>query len=512
MLQNFRARSSLKRLALLLPVSLLGVMLAGCTTYNGYPTLPPDPTSTVAASSTPTQAPRPTLAEPPTATPRPSLPAVPGGLQVTKGDVLKTAFQDLLDNYFQPISSADIYEVGLRSIEVGLQKSGIDPQAKVQLPQFTDKDDANWSLFLQAYSLVLAKYQGKVTEDQLETFALSGATSSLQDCETTYYPATIAQSYFAQRTGQASIVGIGINLQSGTATNGNVHLVVRAITGSPAEKAGLKMGDQILAIDGQDLSSKTGDQVIQLLQGTRQAGSKVSLTIHRANSASTQSIDITRDTFQVPPMERATINSNIAYIRFNQFPLATQNQSGTLTNTIMTWINDFEKAGVTGYVLDLRGNSQGSITLVQNVLSYFMSGDELVYLNGSRQDQNNQHIYGPFPMPSVSNIKAINKPVSVLVDSGTSGEAEIMAYAIQHAKRGALVGDATAGCLNASSPIGLDDNSLLNITLYRAISDPQKPESIIPGVEPDQPDGLDLQQLSQGNDSQLDAAIKALTK
>jgi carboxyl-terminal processing protease len=426
--------------------------------------------------------------------------------------VLKQAFQDLTQEYFQPLASADMYEVGLRAIEIGLKQSGIDPQAKVQIPQFGDQDDANWNLFLQAYSLVLAKYQGKVTEDQLENFALSGATSSLQDCETSYYPASIAENYFNQRTGQASIVGIGINLQSGTTSNGNVHLIARTIAGSPAEKAGLQMGDQILAIDGQDLSTKTSQEVIQLLQGTRQAGSKVSLTIHRANSASTQTIDVTRDSFQVPPMEHGTINNNIGYIRFNQFPLLTQSQMTTVTGTISSWLSDFDKAGVTGYVLDLRGNSYGSIGLVQNVLSYFMSGDNLVYLNGNRQDQNNQHVYGVFPMPSVQNVKATDKPVSVVVDGGTSGEAEIMAYAIQQAKRGTIVGDATAGCVQSSSPSILDDNSLLNLTNYRAISDPNKPESIVTGVEPDQPGGLDLQQLSQGKDSQLDAAVKALTK
>lgn len=512
MLQNFFSLSPLRRLAALLPLCLMAVLLAGCTTYNGYPTVPPDPTGTAAPQTTPTQPPRPTLVAPPPATSRPSLPAVPGGVQVTKGNVIKQGFQNLIDNYFQPIASADIYEVGLRAIEIGLQQSGLDPQAKVQLPQFGDQDDANWSLFLQAYSLVLAKYQGKLTEDQLETYALSGAASSLQDCQTGYYPTSAAQTYFNQRTGQSTIVGIGINLQSGATNSGNVHLVSRAIAGGPAEKAGLKMGDQLVTIDGQDLSTKTSTEVIKLLQGTRQPGSKVSLTIHRGTSAATQTIDVTRDSFQVPPMERATVNGNIGYIRFNMFPLGTQNQTATVTKTIENWIADFEKANVVGYVLDLRGNSEGSISLVQDVLSDFISSDTLVYLNGSREDQNNQHVYGPFPVPSVTGVKPTDKPVSILVDGGTSGEAEILAYAIQKAKRGAVVGDTTAGCLNASSPVGLDDNSLLNVTLYKAISDPKKPESIVQGVEPDQPGNLDLQQLSQGKDSQLDAAVKALTK
>ncbi len=518
MLQKSHSPSHLKRLALLAVLSLLALLLVGCTTYNGYPTVAPEPTNTAAApKATPAPTPRPTLAAPPTATPRPDLPAAPSGVQSTKADILKDAFTNLISNYFQPIASADIYEVGLRAIELGLQQSGIDPKAQVLLPQFGDQDDANWTAFMQAYTLVLDKYKGKVTEDQLELFALSGATSSLQDCETNYIPQTLSDSYYSQRTGQATTVGIGINLQSGQTTSGaNAHLISRTITGGPAEKAGLKLGDQILAVDGQDLATRTSTQVIQLLQGTAKGdqaiGSKVTLTIHRSNSTQNQTIDITRNQFQVPAMEHYVLNKTAGYIRFNQFPLSSEAERTTMTTTVANWMADFEKAGVTGFVLDLRGNSNGNINLVQNILSYFMSGAELVYLNGGRLDQNKKRTYGPFAMPSNQAIKATDKPLSVLVDGGTAGEAEIFAYAIQQGKRGAVVGDSTAGCLNASSPVGLKDNSLLNITIYKAISDPKKPESIINGVEPDQQAAIDLQQLSQGKDSQLDLAVKALTK
>jgi C-terminal peptidase prc len=517
MQQKFHSAIRFNSLALVGLVILLALLLTGCETYNGYPTIPPEPTNTAAPKATPAATHRPTLASPPTDTPRPGLPPTLSGIQSQNADILKEGFTDLFNNYFQPLSSADIYEVGLRSIQAGLQQSGIDPQAQVLLPQFGEQADANWNAFLQAYTLVLDKYKDKVTEVQLEQFAFTGAARSLQDCETAYIPASQAESYINLRTGQGSIVGIGINLQSGQLTNGsNVHLVVRAIPGGPAEKAGLKLGDQILAIDGQDLSAKTSTQVIQLLQGSvtgdQAIGTKVSLTIHRANNAQPQNIEITRNSFQIPPMEHYLLNNTTGYIRFNLFPLTSQNQLATMTTTMASWLADFEKAGVSGYVLDLRGNSNGSITMVQNMLSYFMSGSELVYLSGGSTDQNNQRQYRPFPMPSNQNIKATNKPVAVLVDGGTSGEAEIFAYAIQQAKRGPIIGDSTAGCLNASTPVGLKDNSLLNITNYRAISDPAKPESIVNGVEPDQPASLDLQQLSQGTDSQLDTAVKALKK
>ena len=100
----------------------------------------------------------------------------------------------------------------------------------------------------------------------------------------------------------------------------------------------------------------------------------------------------------------------------------------------------------------------------------------------------------------------------MLVNGNTRAEAELFAYAIQHNKRGTLVGDTTAGCLAASNPSALKDNSVINLMIYRAVLDQNSPDKLVPAIEPEQKVGLDAAQLLQGHDTQLDAAVKALTK
>ncbi|HEX2916412.1 MAG TPA: S41 family peptidase [Chloroflexia bacterium] len=508
----------LKRLGIILALVIAALMLSACQVYDGYPTTTPEPTApptnTVIAAVTA----RPTLPPAPTLPPRPTLPPAPANVQLQKADIMKKGFDALLNNYFLKLDSADSYEVGLRSIQSALESAGVqNPQ--VPIPDFSGQPDANWKTFLQAFTIIFDKYKSQVSEDTLEQVALAGAASALQDCQTSYIPASVAEEYYQIRTGQQSIIGIGINLQSGTANGRNVHFVTRPIAGGPAVQAGIQNGDQILAVDGKDVSTLTSTDVVKLIQGTSSntgtsaAGSKVVLTVAHPGSNQSQDITITRASIQLPNIERQTINGNIGYIHFNRFPLTNQNDLDTASKNLGTWLQDFSKAGVKGLVLDLRGNSYGSIAMVQNYLSYFIDKQDLVYLTGVRIDQNNTPRYGSFPVPRYDTVQAnTTLPVSVIVDGSTSGEAEIFAYALQQDKRATIVGDTTNGCLSASRPIPLDDNSLMNITSYRAISDVAKPDSLVQNVVPDQKAPVDLQQLSQGKDNQLDAAIQALNK
>lgn len=506
----------LQRLAVLVVIGLLSILLAACQTYNGYPTTTPVPTDPPTQTVAPVAAPRPTLPPPPTFTPRPALPATPAGVQLKNSNLLKEGFDALLNNYFQKLNTGDIYEVGLQSIRTGLEQNGIQ-NPEVPIPNFTDKDDANWNAFLQAYTLVADKYKGQVTEDDLTKMVLSGTASSLQDCQTTYVPSTQANNFLTLRLGQFATVGLGINLQSGQTSSGaNAHFISRVVPGSPADRAGLKIGDQITSVDGQDATTKTPTEVIQLLRGNNAtAGSKLLIT-YRRGGGTDQGVEITRANVQQAPIERQTLPEGLGYLRFNSFPLMGQQDLDNYSKTLDSWMADFAKANVTGFILDLRGNQYGSIRAVQTALSRFVSGSELVYLSGmepaGQNNQNSAPKYGSFGMPSVPNVKPTDKPLVVLVDGGTAAEAEIFALAIQKAKRGTIVGGPTAGCVVASTPVNLKDQSLMNVTIYRAITDPQKADSVVENIQPEQNATMDLQALSQGIDSQLEAAKKVLKK
>ncbi len=498
-------------------VVCLAGLLSACQVYNGYPVATPEaseatPTATIAVAPV---AVLPTLPPPPTLAPRPTLPPVPAGVNPQKTAQLKDSFDKLFNGYFHKLDSRDIYEVSLRSIRSGLEKTGIQ-NPDVPIPDFGPTDTDNWNSFVQSYSLIMDKYKNQVTEDQLAGFALSGTIDSLHDCQSLYLDPNNAQAYFSQRVSQQqTLTGIGVTLQSGNQNGQNLHVVVRTIPGGPAEKAGLQTGDQVVGIDGTNLADKSQLQTIQLLQGQNSAvGSKVSLTVRRAGTSQDSKVDLNRAKIQIPFIEHGVIDGNIGYIRINRFPLtldATQLDSNT--QLLGSWLADFDKAGITSLILDLRSNSTGSIRLVQNYLSYFLKGAEMVYLAGGQSGtQGAPRKYGVLGMPSSDTITSTDKPLAVLVDGGTQAEAEIFAYTIQHNKRGTIVGDTTGGCPAASSPIALKDNSLINLTTYRLVEDPNSPDKLVSGVEPDQKAALDFQQLLQGKDNQLEAAIKVLKK
>lgn len=502
---------------LLCLVILLGIslMLSACQTYQGYPTevvqVTPAPTTT--GQSSPEV--RATIAPPPTFTPRPDLPPTPAGVKLEKIALVKEGLDALLSNYFRDLDSADVLEVALLAMQRGLEQSGIS-SPNIPLPRFGKDDTENWNLFQQAYTIILDKYKGKVSEEKLAQFILSGVSSSMQDCQTAYYPADAAENYAKVRFGIAqTLVGIGINLQTGQDNAGNnIHIITRAVSNGPAEKAGLKIGDRIAKVDGQATGNKTSTEVVQLIggsvRGTAALGTKVSLTIQRGSQE--QTVDLSRTQIAIPFIERQTLNGNIAYLRINRFPYMEQAAETSALRQFQTWVDDFNKPDVNGIVIDLRGNSYGNIGLVRTFLSYFINGQRLVFMSGAEHTQNAPANYGVVSFSSDQNILAIDKPISVIVDGATSGEAEIFAYAIQRNKRGTIVGTTTAGCANASAPVFLADKSLLNVTVYRAIANQDIEESILTSVEPDTGVDLDLQQLAQGKDTQIEAAIAELKK
>jgi carboxyl-terminal processing protease len=492
---------------------VLSALLSACQAYSGYPTVVVQATPAPTTVSNATATPRPTLAPPPTFTPRPSLPATPSGVQVQKADVLKEGYDALLRNYFRPLDSGSLYEVGLISIRTTLESIGVS-SPQVPIPAFGADANDNWNKFLAAYTIVLDKYKGQVSEDAMLGIALAGTAASLDDCNTGFYSTTEVENFLRTRAGQQSLVGIGINLQTGRDGNNNVHVVSRVVQNGPAEKAGLKLGDQLVKIDGQDTANRSPNDVVQLLlgqvRGDASVGTRLKITVRREGRE--QEIEVARARVTLPYMERSILPGNVGYLKFSQFPIFTQQQLPTAVRQLQTWLGEFQTANVSGIVIDLRGNNAGSISTIQNFLSFFVQGSELAYLSGAQPAQNNNRVFGIIPMPANSQIQATDKPISVIVDAGTSGEAEIFAHVIQRNKRGAIVGVPTAGCVNASSPVVLKDNSAMNVTTYRAVGDENAAESILAGVAPDQTEQINIQQLIQGKDSQIEAAIKALTK
>jgi carboxyl-terminal processing protease len=506
------------------------LILNACQVYNGYPTATPEPTQPpiITASPTPGKLIYPTLTPAPalpTLTPRPTLAEVAPNITSTKQATIKGAFDTIFTNFYRTINSADLYEVGLQSLQDTLKNENIR-NPKVDIPNFTGDQTKDWDLFWQSYLLTVSRYQGQVSEDKLAYGVIAGITNSLQECHTAFYTPDQGNDVFGKIYGVNDSAGLGVSLVKGD----NGLIIAHVLPDSAADKANLKAGDTIVEVNGQSLNIKSLQEAVSLLRGTNsRVGTKVNLKIQPVSSSSStnpSSVAVTRNEVTSYTIENRLINGDVGYIRFNSFPLTNPTTKIDYTKQLDQTINDFEQKNVKGILLDVRDTQYGTLHTVQAYVSRFISGDKLVYLQTLWQPTVDSQdtptatatttatapaeVNQIIPMPSSSSNKPTDKPLALLVNEGTSGEAEIFAYILQSNKLAKVFGATTAGCPTSASPIALDDDSVINISSFRLMQGSSDLYAPVTEVTPDEQVVFDAKSIQQGHDTQIDKAVQYL--
>jgi carboxyl-terminal processing protease len=272
--------------------------------------------------------------------------------------------------------------------------------------------------------------------------------------------------------------------------------ITGTMPGSPAEKAGLKAGDQVTAIDGQDMSSTPPDVAVTRILGP--AGTSVHLTILRQGSAKPLEVDVTRAKIDVPSVVSKMLTQDgqrIAYIQLTTFGEST---AADLTSALHNLLPQ-KPAGI---VLDLRNNGGGYLTSAVDVVSQFVDqGTVLIEQSGdgTRQTYN----VNPGGL-------ATQMPLVVLVNGGTASAAEITAGAMQDHGRGQLVGTTTYGKGSVQNWIPLTDNAgAVRITVAHWLT-PNGHLIQGKGLTPDVVVPMSDQDTANGKDPQLDKAVQIL--
>jgi carboxyl-terminal processing protease len=221
-------------------------------------------------------------------------------------------------------------------------------------------------------------------------------------------------------------------------------------------------------------------------------------------------------------IENRLINGDVGYIRFNSFPLTDPSTKIDYTKQLDQTISDFEQKNVKGILLDVRDTQYGRLHTVQAYVSRFISGDKLVYLQTLWQPTTDSQgtpvatttaptdLNQIIAMPSSSPNKPTDKPLALLVNEGTSWEAEIFAYTLQSNKVAKVFGATTAGCPTSALPIVLDDYSVINIASFRLMQGPSDLYAPVTEVTPDEQVAFDAKSIQQGHDTQIDKAVQYL--
>ena len=223
--------------------------------------------------------------------------------------------------------------------------------------------------------------------------------------------------------GQYAGVGLEIGPKNGFIT------VVAPIDNSPASKAGIHAGDEILKVDGSAVTHLPLQEVVQKISGP--AGTRVTLDIYDPHSHQTSSVTLTRARIQMEPVSwRAIPGTTMADLRLSAFSTGT-------TQKLRDALREIAKRKSTGIVLDLRNNPGGELREAVGVASQFLSTGNVL------QEKNTEGAIKAVPVETGG--LALSVPLVVLVNGGTASAAEIVAGAIQDAKRGMLVGERTFG-------------------------------------------------------------------
>ncbi len=318
-------------------------------------------------------------------------------------------------------------------------------------------------MFSDVLNIVQDNYVEKADVKKLMYGAVSGMLREL-DPHSSFLKPEEYKELQVETKGKFGGLGIEITMRDGVLT------VVSPLEGTPADKAGIQAGDQIIRIDDQPTQDLSLTEAVQKMRGPK--GTKVKLTIIRKGERKPLEFDLVRDTISIQSVKWRTLESGYGYVRVSSF------QSGTASD-LRKALDQLEQENqpLQGLVLDMRNDPGGLLDQAVEVADEFINEGLIVYTGGRLENQKMR-------FEAHKNSKPRNYPVVVLVNSGSASASEIVAGALQDHKRAIVLGEPTFGKGSVQTVIPLSDGAALRLTtsLYYT---PSGRSIQAKGIEPD---------------------------
>ena len=309
-------------------------------------------------------------------------------------------------------------------------------------PATTAPDGAH--LFEQVLQLVETKYIDSVPQATLYRSAVEGMLQELGDPHTAYLAPRGLDRLNESTTGNYQGLGLEVDAREDGIT------VIAPIPGGPAEAAGIRTGDRIIAVEGKSTRSWTVEDAAKAVRGA--PGTNVSITVERPGIAAPMPFTITRKEIHRQAIRRAVVLADsVGYVAVGVFSEATAKE-------LATAIERLRSTGATKLIIDLRDNPGGLLEQGVAVTDLFLdSAQKVVEMRGRTPDANHQFLdRAPQRWPAM--------PLVVLVNGGSASASEIVAGALQDHDRAAIVGRTTFGKGSAQSVIPLASGGALKLT------------------------------------------------
>lgn len=321
----------------------------------------------------------------------------------------------------------------------------------------------NLRLFSDVLNLVQDNYVEKVDSKDLIYGAINGMLRDL-DPHSSFLKPEDYKELQIETKGKFGGLGIEITIRDSILT------VVAPLEGTPADRAGMEAGDQIVKINDEPTQDMTLTEAVQKMRGPK--GTKVKLTVIRKGEKKPLEFDLVRDTITIQSIRARILEPSYGYIRISSF------QSGT-ANDLRKALDQMEKEDqpLQGLVLDLRNDPGGLLDQAVEVSDEFLDEGLIVYTGGRLESQKMR-------FEAHKNSHPHNYPIVVLVNAGSASASEIVAGALQDHKRAIILGEPTFGKGSVQTVIPLNDGSAIRLTtsLYYT---PSGRSIQAKGIEPD---------------------------
>ncbi len=363
----------------------------------------------------------------------------------------------------------------------------------------------DFQLIAEAWTTIQRHYVDKAAlqPKKLTYGAISGMVDSLGDTghSTFLTPKMVAQERDFQKN---KLQGIGAEVQM---KSGHV-VIVAPLDNSPASRAGLRPGDIILKVNGENVADLPLPQVVDRITGP--PGTAVTLTIMSPATGRIQDIALVRQAIRLDNVTWLRLpDTTIAHVRVASF-------SQDVAKHLRKALESIKTERVTGMILDLRNNPGGLLDEVIHAASQFLSGGNVLLEKNAKGEVTS--------IPVLRGGALLYLPMVVLVNAGTASAAEIMAGALKDARRATLVGETTFGTGTVLKQFGLSDGSALLIateewltpggqTIWHKGITPDVIVSLTPDESPTFPSAerrMTSAELASSGDAQLLQALKLL--
>jgi carboxyl-terminal processing protease len=300
--------------------------------------------------------------------------------------------------------------------------------------------------FTNILSIIQKNYVDDVQTKQLIEGAINGMLASL-DPHSAYLTPDLYKELQVDTRGSFGGLGIEITNRNGLLT------VVSPIEDTPAYRAGVKSGDQIMKINGEFTKDMTLVDAVKKMRGPKDT--KVTLTLKRETLPELFDVTMNREIIKIQSVKSKKLEPGYGYVRVTQFQERTDDDLERALKNL-----DKEAGGLQGVVLDLRNDPGGLLTQAVRVADLFLDSGLIVYTDGRLENQKQKYFahkpgtWSDFPMV-------------VLVNGGSASASEIVAGALQDHKRALILGTQTFGKGSVQTILPLDDTSALRLTTAR---------------------------------------------